>query len=77
MHPECDPEVVAPAREDLVCPNMKSVTLQKILRSLETMETKISVPEAIRDKAALALEKMIEYDASDIYERKGEQIWDM
>ncbi len=49
------------AQEDLVCPNMKSITLKKILSSLETMETKITVPEAIREKAALALEKMIEY----------------
>jgi len=55
-----DKELVL-AQEDLVCPNMKSVNLKKILRSLETMETKITVPEAIREKAALSLEKMIEY----------------
>jgi quinolinate synthase len=55
-----DKELVL-AQEDLVCPNMKSINLKKILRSLETMETKITVPEAIREKAAMALEKMIEY----------------
>lgn len=49
------------AQEELICPNMKSITLDKILYSLENMETKISVPESIRTKAALALEKMIDY----------------
>jgi len=55
-----DKELVL-AHEDLVCPNMKSINLKKILRSLENMETKITVPEPIREKAALSLEKMIEY----------------
>ncbi|MEA4924558.1 MAG: quinolinate synthase NadA [Syntrophomonadaceae bacterium] len=45
----------------LICPNMKSITLDKILYSLETIETQITVPEDIRAKAAVALEKMIEY----------------
>jgi len=49
------------AQEELICPNMKSITMDKILYSLENMETKISVPEPIRAKAALALEKMIAY----------------
>nr|WP_243152989.1 quinolinate synthase NadA [Sporotomaculum syntrophicum] len=55
-----DKELVL-AQDDLVCPNMKSINLKKILSTLETMETKITVPEATREKAALALEKMIEY----------------
>lgn len=49
------------ATPDLVCQDMKKITLEKILRSLQTMETKITVPENIRVKAAVALEKMIEY----------------
>lgn len=48
------------AGEILVCQDMKTITLQKILHSLQTMETKITVPEDIRAKAAIALEKMIE-----------------
>lgn len=48
------------ASEDLVCSNMKSITLEKILFSIENRETIITVPEDIRVKAALALEKMIE-----------------
>lgn len=49
------------AESELICPNMKSITLDKILYSLKTMQTPISVPEDVRAKAAIALEKMIEY----------------
>jgi quinolinate synthase len=51
------------ADPELVCIDMKMITLEKILHSLETMETKIVVPEDIRVKAAQALEKMIEMTA--------------
>ena len=49
------------AQQELICPNMKSITLDKILHSLETMEAVVTVPEDIRVKAAIALEKMIAY----------------
>lgn len=49
------------ASDDLICPNMKSITLGKILYSIENGETVISVPEDIRCKAEIALERMIEY----------------
>lgn len=48
------------AGDNLVCRDMKTITLEKVLHSLQTMETKITVPEDIRAKAAVALEKMIE-----------------
>ncbi len=51
------------AEQELICPNMKSITLDKILYSLETMQTIITVPEDIRVKAAVALEKMIAYSS--------------
>jgi len=44
----------------LVCADMKKITPEKILYSLEHMETVVTVPEDIRVKAAVALEKMIE-----------------
>jgi quinolinate synthase len=49
------------ASEELICPNMKSITLGKILYSLEQGETVITVEESIRKRAVLALEKMIDY----------------
>lgn len=51
------------ASEEMICPNMKSITLEKILYSLENMETVITVPENIRVPAASALEKMIAYSS--------------
>jgi len=49
------------ASDEMICPNMKSITLEKILYSLENMQTIITVPENIRVPAAKALEKMIAY----------------
>ncbi len=49
------------AQDALICPNMKSITLDKILYSLENLSTVITVPEDIRAKAVIALEKMIAY----------------
>ncbi|NLB51395.1 MAG: quinolinate synthase NadA [Syntrophomonadaceae bacterium] len=55
-----DKELILAHRE-LICPNMKSITLNKILHSLETNETIVTVPEDIRTKAEVALKKMIDY----------------
>jgi quinolinate synthase len=38
---------------------MKQITLEKIAAALEKMQFKIVVPEKIRVKAKLALEKML------------------
>lgn len=46
--------------EKLICPNMKSITLEKILHSIEHKQTVITVPEEIRVKAVVALERMIQ-----------------
>ncbi len=47
------------ASPQLICPNMKANTLAKVVRSLETMEPVITVPEDIRRKAVLALDRML------------------
>jgi quinolinate synthase len=47
------------ASEELICPNMKSITLDKILHTIELRETVVTVPQEIKEKAVLALEKMI------------------
>lgn len=48
------------ASELAVCPNMKSITLEKILRSLEDMKHEVKVPENIRIKAKQAVTRMLE-----------------
>lgn len=49
-----------PATERAVCPNMKKITLDKIVASLEDMQHRITVPDAIRIKAEKALDRMVE-----------------
>jgi len=48
-----------PLREGSVCFNMKKITLDKVYRALESMEPRIFVPAAIRERALGAIEKMI------------------
>jgi quinolinate synthase len=43
-----------------VCPNMKKITLEKVLWSLEDLKPVITVPQAIRVKARRALDRMLE-----------------
>lgn len=43
-----------------VCPNMKKITLEKVLASLTNLQYQIEVPEEIRLKAAKSLQRMVE-----------------
>ena len=53
-----------PVSEQAVCPNMKLITLEKVLWSLEEMAPEIKVPEKIRLKAKEAVDKMLEVGRS-------------
>lgn len=53
-----DKTFIIPSR-GLICPNMKLTSLEDILKSLETLEPRITVPEPIRLRALSALEKML------------------
>jgi quinolinate synthase len=48
-----------PAFAKAICPNMKLITLEKVLWALEGEETKIEVPEDIAVKAKSAIDRMI------------------
>ena len=48
-----------PATTRALCPNMKRITLDKVLWSLEDMHYKITVPADIAARAKNALEKMV------------------
>ena len=53
------------ASKQAVCPNMKRITLEKILWSLEEMMPQVRVPEEIRLKAKSAVDKMLEIGRAD------------
>ncbi len=48
-----------PASPNAVCPNMKKISLEKILTSLEKLEPVITVPKETADAARSAIERMI------------------
>jgi quinolinate synthase len=49
-----------PVSEQAVCPNMKLITLEKILWSLQAMAPEVRVPEEVRLKAKAAVDRMLE-----------------
>jgi len=46
------------ARDDFYCPDMKTITLEKLHRSLRELVTPVEVPAAVSQRARLALERM-------------------
>ncbi|QGT98912.1 Quinolinate synthetase [Candidatus Syntrophocurvum alkaliphilum] len=52
------------ASEKLICPTMKSITLEKIIYCLENHNNQVTVEENIRKDAAKSLNQMIEWTQS-------------
>ncbi len=48
------------ASDKAVCPNMKKITLDKIIGSLQDLQYKVMVSEEIRTKAKKAIDRMVE-----------------
>jgi len=48
------------ASDRAVCPNMKKITLAKIIGSLEDMQYEVTVPEEIAKRAKKSLDRMVE-----------------
>lgn len=48
-----------PASEQMLCPDMKKISLVDVISSLETLQPRITVAEEIRVKALTAVERMI------------------
>ena len=49
-----------PASEQAICPNMKLITLEKVLWSLEEMKHQVKVPPETASRAREAVERMLE-----------------
>lgn len=48
-----------------VCPNMKKITLEKVLKSMESLGPKIELSETIMQKAKLPLQRMMDVGRGD------------
>jgi len=48
-----------PVSEQAICPDMKLITLEKVLWSLEEMSPEVKVPEAVRLRAKAAVDRML------------------
>ncbi|MDD4874211.1 MAG: quinolinate synthase NadA [Dehalococcoidales bacterium] len=60
MQKENPGKLFIPVFKQAVCPTMKMITLDKIIRSLETLSPEVKVPEDIRVKAIGAVNRMLE-----------------
>ncbi|MFP3870944.1 MAG: quinolinate synthase, partial [Syntrophobacteria bacterium] len=62
LHPlgKENPEVkYVPVTERCVCPDMKQITVEKVLRCLQEMQLQIQMPEEVRQRALKAVERML------------------
>jgi len=60
MRKENPDKTFLPVKEDAVCQYMKTITLEKVYRSLRDMVYEVRVPGEIADKARLSIERMLE-----------------
>jgi len=60
MRKENPNKTFLPVKEDAVCEYMKTITLEKVHRSLRDMVYEVKVPMDIADKARLSIQRMLE-----------------
>jgi quinolinate synthase len=55
----CPDKAFYPASASMICPDMKKIHLKDVIRSLETLEGQVKVPESVRVPALEAVQRMI------------------
>lgn len=60
LHKENPGKKFYPASDLALCPNMKRITLDKVLHALEEEDCEVRVPEDIRKRALLPVQRMLE-----------------
>jgi quinolinate synthase len=51
--------------ERAVCPNMKKVTIERLVRAMEALAPRVEIPEETRERAYLPLKRMIDLGRGD------------
>jgi len=51
--------------ERAVCPNMKKVTIERLVRSMESLTPRVEIPDDIRERAYVPLKRMIDLGRGD------------
>ncbi len=60
MRKENPDKTFLPVKEDAVCQYMKTITLEKVYRSLRDMVYEVKVPKETADRARLSIERMLQ-----------------
>src|SRR5438874_3025217 len=60
MKKENPDKTFLPVKEDAVCQYMKTITLEKVYRSLRDMVFEVKVPKETADRARLSIERMLQ-----------------
>ncbi len=60
MKKENPDKMFLPVKDDAVCQYMKTITLEKVYKSLRDMVYEVKVPKNTADKARLAIQRMLE-----------------
>lgn len=60
LHKKFPDKTFYPVNPDALCGFMKTITLDRVLKSLETMSPQVTVPQEIARKARLAIDRMLE-----------------
>jgi quinolinate synthase len=60
MRKENPDKTFLPVKDDAVCQYMKTITLEKVYRSLRDMVYEIKVPDEVASKARLSIERMLQ-----------------
>ena len=56
----CSDKAFYPVSADMICPDMKKIRLADVVKSLETLDGQVKVPESIRIPADASVRRMIE-----------------
>jgi len=60
-----NPDKIFYSLKSALCPNMKKITLEKVLKSLESLEPTVELSKSIMEKARLPLQRMMEIGRGD------------